>query len=139
MEELIQYGNIATAIVPIYGTTGHALTATAVDATGFSRVCFMIQTGAMQALCKIEMSATESATSTGTYTKISGAELTDIASTAGASKVYIIDVPVSGSKPYLKLRGTCGTARGYASAVAYLYRGSGIQPNTDGYTQYVHV
>ena len=139
MEELIQYGNVATAIVPIYGTTGHALTATAVDARGFDRVCFMIQTGAMEALCVIEMEVTQSTASAGSYTLISSSALTDIASTAGASKVYVIDVPVSGTSPYLKLRGTCGTARGYASAVAFKYRGSGIQPNTDGYTQYKHL
>lgn len=136
-EELLSYSNVAKAIVPIYATTGHAVTATAVNATGFDRALFIIQTGAMNATAVLGMGVTNSATTNGTYTLITSASLTNVTS-AGASGVYVIDVPVNGSYPFLKLRGTSSTARSYVSAIALLYRGSSKQ-GTDGYSQYVRL
>lgn len=138
MDELGCITKVVPAIVPIQGTTNHALTATAVDARGFDRAHFIIATGAMNPTAVMTMKVTQSDASAGTYAVISGAQLTNVAN-AGASKVYVIDVPVAADKPYLKLRGTSGTARVTAGAVCILYGGSGKRPASAGYTQYVRV
>ena len=136
MEEFGRYVKIVNAIVPVAGTTGHATTASAVDARQYDRVAFIIMTGAMQAASIMEMQATESATSSGTYTVVAGSKLTNITS-AGASKIYLVDVPVASAKPYLKLRGTAGTAGPQqVAACAVLYKGNVINPVTWA-TQYL--
>jgi hypothetical protein len=138
MEQLDQYIKTVQAIVPVNATTADATTATAVNATGFDRAQFVIYVGAMDATCVVEMQATQSDASAGTYAAISGSALTDISS-AGASKLYMIDVPVNGSYPYLKLKGTSGTARCLIAAICNLYKGSGAFPKTAQFQERVFV
>ncbi len=135
MESLLAYSNIVKAVVPIEGTTGHAVTATEVNASGFARCAFLIMTGAMDANCVLECKAQQAATSGGTFANITSAALTNVTS-AGASKVYLIDLPVNESYPYLKLAATCGTAQGVFAALAVLYNGV-LEPGTDSPTQKV--
>jgi len=138
MDELARNIKVVPAIVPIEGTTNHALTATAVNATGFDKALFVIATGAMSATAVMTMKATQSSASAGTYSVITSAQLTNVSNT-GASKVYLLEVPVVAATPYLKLRGTSGTARVTAGAVAILYGGSNTKPASAGYSQYVRV
>jgi len=126
MENIDDYLGFASAVVPIYATTGHATTATAVNGSGYNRAAFILQTGAMDSAAIVEMELTKSATSGGTYTLVSDSTLTDIESTAGASSLFLIDAKVDGDKPYMKLRGTCGTARATVSAICLLYNPNGI-------------
>ena len=129
-KQLCRDVQIRSAILPVYATTGHATTATEVNATGFSRACWIIHVGAMDALAKLEMEVQETTVTSGTFSDLSGAALTDIASTAGKNKIYIIDHPISQSKPFLKIAGTCGTARATVAATCLLYNGSSKKPPT---------
>ena len=113
------------AVVPV-SKTGAAIAATAVDGTGYGRCAFLFLTGAVATGGGVSCSETESATSGGTYAqKATTAALTDFGTT-GASKVYILDVPVNSDKPYMKLYGTCGTAAVLHGAVALLYGRNGV-------------
>ena len=113
------------AVVPV-SKTGAAIAATAVDGTGYGRCAFLFLTGAVATGGGVSCSVTESATSGGTYAqKATTAALTDFGTT-GASKVYILDVPVNSDKPYMKLYGTCGTAAVLHGAVALLYGRNGV-------------
>jgi hypothetical protein len=137
MEEFARYFNIVNAIVPIVGTTGHATTATAVDGRGYGRAAFIVQLGSRPAEAILEMQAAEAATSTGATSVITGSKLTNVTS-AGASKIYCIDVPVNSAKPFLKLRGTSGTAgHQLVSAICVLYRGNKQNPVTWQSGQYL--
>lgn len=138
MEQLDRYIKTVQAIVPIHATTGHATTATEVNAIGFDRAQFVVYIGAMDAACVVEMDVLQASASGGTFSAITSASLTNVTS-AGASKLYMIDVPVSGSKPYLKLRGTSGTARCTISAICNLYRGSSTYPKTSQFQERVFI
>ena len=125
MSDLIRNVKIVKGIVPIYATTNHATTATEVNALGWSRALWVINIGAMAATAVVTMKVQNSATSSGTLADITSAALTNVTS-AGASKVFLIDHAVSPSYPYLKLKGTCGTARATLGAVCVLYDRNGL-------------
>ena len=125
--DLIRNIKIVQAIAPIHATTGHAITATEVYATGWSRAIWIINVGAMDALAVGEVEVQSSASSGGTFTDVTSAALTDFASTAGSAGVYLIEHAVEASYPYLKLAATCGTARAVVGGVCLLYqRGGGV-------------
>lgn len=132
MEEILAYIKPAIAILPKSGSAA-AIAATAVDARGYGRCCFLIQTGAMGAGSGLSCAVTESATSGGAYTAHSpAAALTALVAATGTNKVYAIDIGINSDKPFLKLYGTAGTAAILHSAVALLYRGcQSVDPNLD--------
>lgn len=108
-----------------------AMTAVAVDCSaGFDRVCHIIQLGAFGATSTFDAEVLESAETGGTYTKITGADMTGLVST-GAGKTVIIDVPVNSDKPFQKLRGTAGVSTVAVSAIALRYNGSRTLPTAD--------
>ena len=108
-----------------------AITATAVDASGgFDRARHVIQLGAFGATSTFDAEVLESAATGGTYTKITGADMTVLAST-GAGKTIIIDVPVNSAKPFQKLRGTAGVSTVALAATCDLYNGSRTLPTAD--------
>ena len=115
------------ALVP----SSTAITATAVDASaGFDRVCHIIQLGAFGATSTFDAEVLESAATGGTYTKITGADMTGLVS-GGAGKTVIIDVPVNSAKPFQKLRGTAGVSTVGLAAIALMYNGSRTLPTDD--------
>lgn len=120
---------VQTAIVPGTKSTG-AITAVAVDATGFDRVRYAVEVGAFGASAGFDAEITESATSGGTYTIIASSGMTAITA-AAANKVVMIDVPVNSSKPFQKVRSTATTQTVGVSAVALCYGGSGTKPTTE--------
>ena len=131
MEELLGYVKPVMAIDPV-SKNNAAIVATAVDAQGYDRCCFLIMTGAVAATAGVSCRVQESATSGGSYTdRTTTAALTDFSGTASSSKIYGVDVGVNSAKPFMKLYGTCGTAAVLHGAVALLYRGTTPDPNLD--------
>lgn len=111
-----------------------AIIATAVDASaGFDRVCHVIQLGAFGAISTFDAEVLQCATAGGTFTKITGADMTGLVST-GAGKTIIIDVPVNSSYPFQKLRGTAGVSTVAVAAIAMMYNGSRTLPTADAST-----
>jgi len=125
MEELFAYVKPVIAVVPV-SKSGAAIAATAVDGTGYGRCGFLFLVGTVATGGGVSCSVTESDASGGTYAqKTTTAALTDFGTT-GASKVYILDVPINSAKPHMKLYGTCGTAAVLHGAVALLYGKNGV-------------
>ncbi len=112
---------IVNAVVPSAGGAG-AMTAIAVDGTGYDRVMFVLSTGAATAGGSGTFKITSSATTGGAYTDVAGAALTDLADTDG-SKQFVVDMPVSASKPFFKVAGTTVAQAIANSTIAILYRG----------------
>jgi hypothetical protein len=117
------------AVVPGTKSTG-AITAVAVDGNGFDRIRYAVQLGAYGASASFDAEITESATSGGSYTLITGSGMT-AATAAKANTIILIDVPVNGAKPYQKIRATATTQTVGMSAVALCYGGSGTKPTTE--------
>jgi len=112
---------IVNAVVPSAGGAG-AMTAIAVDGTGYDRVMFVLSTGTATAGGSGTFKITSSATTGGAYTDVAGAALTDLADTDG-SKQFVVDMPVSASKPFFKVAGTTVAQAIANSTIAILYRG----------------
>ena len=120
---------IVQSVAPV--TSDAALTETAIDCTGFDRVCHIINVGAMVANGTFDYKVQEdSVVAMSAATDVTGAKLTQIKAATGASKVYAIDIPVNPAKPYQIAVGVAATADVAVSAVAVLYEGSGTFPKT---------
>ena len=112
---------IVNAVVPSAGGAG-AMTAVAVDGTGYDRVMFVLSTGAATAGGSGTFKITSSATTGGAYTDVAGAALTNLADTDG-SKQFVVDMPVAAAKPFFKVAGTTVAQPIANSTIAILYRG----------------
>ena len=122
IEKLSYLVNPQMGIVPASVTTG-AVTAVAVDASGgFDRVCHIITVGAFTTGGTFDAEITQCDTSGGTYTLIASSGMVALTA-ASASKVILIDVPVSGSKPYQKIRATVAKTV-LVGAVSICYNGT---------------
>jgi hypothetical protein len=128
MDNLMRITKVMKAIAPIYGTTNHTTTATEVDARGYSRAMWIISTGAMNATAVLEIEVQSATATGGTFADVTSAALVD-ATSASEGKIFIIDHPVSVTKPFLKIAGTSKTARVNVSAVCLLYNGSHKSPS----------
>lgn len=139
MEHLNSYISTVPAIAAKSHATG-AMTNTAVTAIGgYDRARFVVILGAFGTAAEANFSVTQCATSNGAYTLIAGSATDQLVTTA-ANKVVVIDVPVSGSKPYLKLKGTAYTQTVLAGAICDLYKGSrALPPLTTALADYVVV
>jgi hypothetical protein len=129
---------MALACVPSAGAAT-TMTAVAVDGTGFNRCAFVVQTGAAAAGATLDLKITQSETTGGSYTDITSAALTQLAAASGASKVFVIDVPVLSTKPFFKISGSVGTDTFANSVMAILYRNVETPIATTYATQYVVV
>ena len=112
---------IVNAVVPSAGGAG-AMTAIAVDGTGYDRVMFVLSTGAATAGGSGTFKITSSATTGGAYADVASAALANLADTDG-SKQFIIDMPVSKTKAFFKVAGTTVAQAIANSTIAILYRG----------------
>jgi hypothetical protein len=113
---------VAKALAAHIGTAG-TMTATAVNATGYDRVKYVIQTGAATNTATLDCKLSECATTGGSYSNIAASALTQVADTGGGT-MHIIDWPVNAAKPFQKLVLVTGTAAFVNSAIAILYGGS---------------
>ena len=127
--DIVREVGVRAGIVPIYATTNHATTASEVNAVGYSRAMWIIQTGAMNATAVLTMKVQNSTASGGTFSDVTSAALVN-ATNASASKVFLIDHAINASYPYLKLKGTSGTARAYVAATVVLYGKNGLVRDT---------
>ena len=127
MEHMHEYVKTVAAIVPAIPESG-AFTATEVDTTGgYDRIQFIVQTGAVSAGSTLTCKVQNAITSGGTLADVTSAALVALDS-SDASKVFVIDVPVSNSRPFYKLVGTAGVSTVAVSAVANLYKGTKTLP-----------
>ena len=133
--QLVDKFKIVNAVVPSAGSAG-AMTAVAVDGTGYDRVLFVLSTGAATAGATGTFKITSSATTGGSYTDVSSAALTNLADTDG-SKNFVIDMPIASAKPFFKVAGTTVTQPIANSTIAILYRGSKYPVDTSYAAQVV--
>lgn len=121
---------IVPAVVPTVGSVA-VITATAVNTTGFDRVCFLFATGAAAVGATIDLKLIKSATSNmQNPADVTGGAFTQLTAAASASKTFAIDVPVDPAKPYMALSGEVKVGTFANGAVAVLYEGSGRYPKT---------
>ena len=127
LEKLSYFVDPQIAALPAEYSAG-AVTAVAVDASGgFDRVQHVVSVGAYETSAGFDVEITESATSGGSYTLITGSGATALVGTAATStfsKIIILDVPVNNAKPFQKIRGTATTAAVSVCAIANCYNGS---------------
>ena len=126
--------------------TGAIWTPVAVDLSGgYDRAMIIVSRGGLTATNiegMITASVWESASSAGTYTIISGSLGTSgsLLGTAPSNDntALLIDVPVNGAKPFLKVYGTAaytaGTAEPQVAALVLGYRGTKLSPPTQDNT-----
>lgn len=121
-EKLMDVVSVQQAVYPLTKTTG-ALTGLEINATGFDRAAFIIPIGTMTpSTGRLGAKIRHSNATGGTFTDVASAALTTVVAT-GTNKIFIIDMAVSGSRPFLKLYGTATKTVGIG-AVCVLYRGS---------------
>ena len=119
---------IVNAVVPSAGGAG-AMTAIAVDGTGYDRVMFVLSTGAATAGGSGTFKITSAAVTGGPYTDVATAALANLADTDG-SKQFIIDMPVSKTKAFFKVAGTTVAQAIANSTIAILYKGTNYPVST---------
>ncbi len=114
---------IVKTVVPTAGAAA-GMTETEVNGTGYSRVMWVLFTGAAATGATIDFKI-QSATSTGgSFADVTDAALTQILAASGASKIYAIDMPVNPARPFMIPVGVVGTDTFANSAIAILYRGT---------------
>jgi len=117
--KLTEKVKIVKAVAPTVGSAG-TMTSTEVNATGFNRVLFNIEVGAMTNTATLDAYVQAATTTGGSFANTSSAALTQVADTGGG-KVYLIDMPVDKSKAFLKLVIVTTTAAAVNGATAILY------------------
>lgn len=127
---------IVPTVVPTAGAAA-GMTEIEVNGTGFSRVMWVLFTGAAGTGATIDFKIQSSATTGGTFADVSGAALTQIIAATGASKIFMIDMPVNPAKPFMIPVGVVGTETFANSAMAILYRGVNYPVNTSYAAQLV--
>ena len=127
---------IVMAVAPTAGAA-QAMTATEVDGTGFGRVMFVMSTGAAGTGATVTPKIQSAAATGGSFADVTSAAFAQITAAAGASKQYIIDMPVDSAKPFMNVVGTIGTQTLANSCVAILYRPIGYPVATTYATQLI--
>lgn len=119
--------------------TSGALTPIAINATGYSRARFIFSFGSgagTTAAIAAGSAAWQASASDGTYTPITGADIPATTSglISGNTHIFIVDVPVSPSSPWLKASGTINNSIINNSCVVELYDGVNRPPTSPEYT-----
>ena len=127
---------IVNAVVPSAGGAG-AMTAVAVDGTGYDRVMFVLSTGVAAAGATLDLKITSSATTGGAYADVADAAITQLAAATGASKQFVIDMPVADAKPFFKVSGAVAVDTFANSTIAILYKCTNYPVSTAYATQIV--
>ena len=127
---------VVSTVVPTVGSIG-GMTETEVNGTGYSRVMWILHTGAAVATGTIDFKIQSATTTGGSFSDVTNAVLTQLLAATGASKVFAIDMPVDPAKPFMIPVGVVGTATFANSAVAVLYRGTSYPVDTTYFTEVV--
>lgn len=120
---LLDKVKIVNAVVPTAGAVA-ALTATEVDGTGYSRVMWVLSTGAAAAGATLAFKIQSAAATGGSFADVTDADFTSLEAASGASKQYVLDMPVNPAKPFMKVVGAVGTDTFANSCIAILYKGT---------------
>lgn len=127
---------IVKTVVPSAGAAA-GMTEIEVDGRGYSRVMWVLYTGAAATGATIDFKIQSATTTGGSMADVSGAAFSQILAASGASKVFAIDMPVNPAKPFMIPVGVVGTDTFANSAVAILYRGTSYPVDTAYCTQLV--
>jgi hypothetical protein len=100
---------------------------------------FILSTGAVAATGVLNVKIQNSATSGGALADITGAAIAEISTATAGSKVYVIDVPVSTTRPFMKITGAVTADTAANSIVCALYCGKDYPVDTAYATQLVTV
>jgi len=113
---------IMPTVVPSAGAAA-GMTEIEVDGTGFSRVLWVIFTGAAATGATLDFKVQSATTTGGSFADVSSAALTQVLAASGASKFFGIDMAVNPAKPFMKPVGVVGTDTFANACFAILYRG----------------
>lgn len=125
--------------IPATAGSVAAFTAVEVDGTGYSRACFVIDLGTAAASGTFDCKVTNSDVTGGTFHDVTNAALAQVLKAAGDGKVELIDMPIAGDHPILKLDGSVGVGAWPNSAICILYNGSRIDPPTQAAGQTIQL
>jgi hypothetical protein len=127
---------IVNAVVPTAGIVD-AIAATEVDGTGYSRVMWVLSTGAAGTGATLSFKIQSAAATGGSFGDVTSAALTNLAAATGASKQFVIDMPVNPAKPFMQVVGAVGTQTLANCCAAVLYKGVSYPVSTAYATQIV--
>lgn len=100
-----------------------------VNATGFDRVCYFITCGSGAAGATLDIQITESATTGGTFTDITGGSVVQVTDSTDET-TFTVDVPTNSAKPFQRAKRTSATAAMAFSVIAIPYGGNHSHPPT---------
>ncbi|HLA80926.1 MAG TPA: hypothetical protein VJP78_04730 [Thermoleophilia bacterium] len=138
MHRLHQENKYVLLAAPASIATGAAVTPIAIDGRTFDRIAILCAKNSPTGATKntVRLTIYKSATTGGTYTKVTASDGTYAA--AATNKVgIVIDASIDPDKPFMKVYGTgggLGTAATVVGLIACLYKGSRSLPVTQEYT-----
>lgn len=127
---------IVKTVIPTAGAAA-GMTETEIDGSGYSRIAWVLFTGAAATGATIDFKIQSATTTGGSFADVSGAALTQILAASGASKIYVIDMPVNPARPFMIPVGVVGTDTFANSAVGILYQGVNYPVSTAYATEIV--
>ena len=136
--KLMALSKVVQAIIANPGTIG-ALTPVEVDGRGWDRACFIFNLGTAGAGGLLDAKIQQAATTGGALTDVTDAALTQVTKAAGDGKIEVIDIPVPGDKPFLKVTATTTDGAFPNAVTCILYRGSGWRPATQTAPQVIEL
>ncbi len=112
---------IMPVVVPSAGAAV-GMTELEVDCTGYSRVMYVLFTGAAAAGATIAFKVGDAATSGGALVDITNAASAGLTAAANASKVHVYDIAVNPARPFQTATGVVAVDTFANSIIAILYR-----------------
>ena len=133
MKQRDDYADIKVAVAN--SSTGGALVGTAINTTGYGRARFIFSFGgdvATTATVSGNIGIWKCATSGGTYTSISSAQLSQVSSgvVSDSTLAMVIDTPTDPDYVWLKVSGSISSTAMCHSAVVELYNGVSLPPSS---------
>ena len=136
--KLLANTKVVTATIANPGTIG-AQTPVEVDARGWDRACFVFNLGTAAADGTYDAKIQKAATTGGALADVTDAALAQVTKAAGDGKIEVIDIPVPGDKPFLKVTATTATGAFPNAIICVLYNGSGWRPATQSAVQVIEL
>ena len=129
---------IMPVVVPTAGAAA-GMTEIEIDGSGFSRVLWVVFTGAAATGATIDFKVQSATATGGSFTDVTSAALTQVLAASGASKMFGIDMAVDPAKPFMKPVGVVGTDT-FANAIfCILYKGASYPVTTSYLTELIQL
>lgn len=138
LTQIPQRIKVVSAIVPTAGGTG-SQTAVEVNGTGYNRCLWLVYTGAAATGATLAVKVQSATATSGSFSDVTNAASAGLTAAANANKVHGIDMPVSGTKPFMKLVATVAVDTFANAAVAVLYNGHNLPVATTYLTELVQI